>query len=111
MVNLTISHYRIGTKSFVYLKLGNLRIRLTCDIQQGPSPPFGSSFLARPSTSVLLGIESFLYRESYCSLGLTRIHSPFNEEDFLDWFRTPHYPALFHAAAAHRSLDDGSRGW
>src|ERR1700693_4727094 len=68
-------------------------------------------FRPRSSTSVLLKIESFLYRESYCYLGLTRIHSPFNEEDFFDRFRTPHYPALFHAAAAHRPLDDGSRGW
>ena len=70
-----------------------------------------SNFCSRPSTSVLLSIESFLYRESYCYLGLTRIHFVFDQEDFLDWFRTPHYPALFHAAAAHRSLDHGRRGW
>ena len=29
----------------------------------------------------------------------------------LDWLRTPHHPALFHAAAAYRSLDYGSGGW
>jgi hypothetical protein len=56
-------------------------------------------------------MELFLYPESYCSLGHTRIHSLFDLEDFFDWFRTPHYPALFHAAAAHRSLDNGGRGW
>ena len=28
-----------------------------------------------------------------------------------DWLRTPHHPALFHAAAAYRSLDYGSGGW
>ena len=49
-------------------------------------------------------MESFLYPESYCSLGLTRIHSLFDEEDLFDWFRTPHYPALFHAAAAYPSV-------
>jgi hypothetical protein len=52
-----------------------------------------------------------LYPESYCYLDPTQIHSIFNQEDFFDRFRTPHYPALFHAAAAHRSLDHGSRGW
>ncbi len=69
------------------------------------------SFRPRSSTSVLLNIESILYPESYCSLDLTQIHSLFDQEGCFDWFRTPHYPALFHAAAAHRPLDYGSRGW
>src|SRR5260370_17312725 len=62
-------------------------------------------FRPRSSTSVLLNVAPFLYPESYCSLGPTRIHSPFDQEDFLDWFRTTHYPALFHAPAPHRALD------
>ena len=77
----------------------------------GVTVSFGSSFRVRSSTSVLLSIESILYPESYCSLGLSRIHSVFDQEAFFDWFRTPHYPAIFHAAAAYRPLDDGSRGW
>src|SRR6266446_3258682 len=73
-------------------------------------PPVSRSpnFRPRSSTSVLLNIESILYLEFYCSLDLTHIHSIFNQEDCFDWFRTPHYPALFHAAAAHRPLDYGS---
>ncbi len=33
--------------------------------------------------------------ESYCYLGPARIHSPFDQEDFFDGFRTPHYPQRF----------------
>ena len=40
-------------------------------------------FRLRSSTSVLLKIESILYPESYCSLGLTRIHFSFDQEDSL----------------------------
>jgi len=40
-------------------------------------------FRPRSSTSVLLKIESILYPESYCSLGLTRIHFSFDQEDSL----------------------------
>src|ERR1700674_650939 len=69
------------------------------------------SFRPGSSTSVLLRVESILYPESYCSLGPTRINSSFDQEDFFDWFRTPHYPALFHAPAAHGSLDHGGGGW
>src|SRR6266849_6699374 len=74
-------------------------------------PSISPNFRLRPSTSVLLKVESFLYPQSYCSLDLTQIHFPFTEEDRFDWFGTPHYPALFHAAAAHCSLDHRSRGW
>ncbi len=81
------------------------------DEMSGRLYPISPNFRPRSSTSVLLNIESILYPESYCSLDLTQLHSLFNEEDRFDWFRTPHYPALFHAAAAHRSLDHGSRGW
>jgi len=42
-----------------------------------------SSFRLRSSTSVLLSIEPILYPESYCSLGRTRIHSLFDQEDSL----------------------------
>src|SRR5260370_41909946 len=76
-----------------------------------PSPSRSPNCRLRPSTSVLLKVESFLYPQSYCSLDLTQIHSFFTEEDRFDWFRTPHYPALFHAAAAHCPLDYRSRGW
>jgi len=84
--------------------------RVFC-LQERVAVTVGSNFRTRPSTSVLLKIESFLYPESYCYLGHSRIHFVFDQEDFLDGFRTPHYPALFHAAAAHCSLDYGSRGW
>ncbi|PYU56125.1 MAG: hypothetical protein DMG56_18425 [Acidobacteria bacterium] len=43
----------------------------------------GPGFRLRSSTSVLLKIESILYPESYCSLGLTRIHFSFDQEDSL----------------------------
>src|SRR5216684_2840501 len=81
------------------------------DELSGRPYPRSPNFRLRSSTSVLLNIESILYPESYCSLDLTQLHSLFNQEDRFDWFRTPHYPALFHAAAAYRPLDYGSRGW
>src|SRR5260370_16782091 len=62
------------------------------------------NFRLRPSTSVLLKVESFLYPQSYCSLDPTQIHSFFTEEDRFDWFRTPHYPPLFHSPPAHYPL-------
>ena len=73
--------------------------------------PLAPSFQPRSSTSVLLKIESILYPEFYCSLGPARIHFSFDQEDFFDWFRTPHYPTLFYAAAAHRPVDHRSRRW
>src|ERR1700687_431054 len=80
-------------------------------ILDGVGPFFSPSFRPRSSTSVLLRVEPILYPESYCSLGPTQIHFSFDQEDFFDWFRTPHYPALFHAPAAHCSLDHGGGGW
>ncbi len=76
-----------------------------------PRASISPNFRLRSSTSVLLKVESILYPQSYCSLDLTQIHSFFTEEDCFDWFGTPHYPALFHAAAAHCPLDYRSRGW
>src|SRR6266576_2322087 len=84
--------------------------RVFC-ILNGVCPSRGPSFRPRSSTSVLLRVESILYPESYCSLRPTRIHFSFDQEDFFDWFRTPHYPALFHAPAAHCSLDRRGGGW
>src|SRR6267143_6051086 len=97
--------------SSVLLWLAGFTKRCDSCIPEGVALSFSPIFRPRPSTSVLLCIESILYPESYCPLDRTRIHSLFDEEDFFDWFRTPHYPALFHAASAHRSLDNGSRGW
>jgi hypothetical protein len=51
--------------------------------RDAPNLSYSSSFLLRPSTSVLLSIESFLYPESYCSLGHTRIHSLFDQGGLL----------------------------
>src|SRR5271154_3035283 len=68
-------------------------------------------FHTRPSTSVLSSVEPILYPQSYCSLGHPRIHSLFNQEVFLDRFRTPHDATLSNAAAAHSTLDYGSSGW
>src|SRR5260370_3466898 len=56
------------------------------------------SFRRRSSTSVLPKMESILNPESYCYLGPTRLHSPFEQEDFFDRFRPPHYPPPSHAA-------------
>lgn len=80
-------------------------------IPDGVRPSLSPSFRLGSSTSVLLRVESILYPESYCSLGPTRIHFSFDQEDFFDWFRTPHYPALFHAPAAHCSLDHRGGRW
>ncbi len=52
--------------------------RLRLNLSSGPV------FRLRSSTFVLLKIESILYPKSYCSLGLTRIHSLCHQEDFFD---------------------------
>src|SRR6266446_7873395 len=52
--------------------------RLLLGVSSGPV------FRLRSSTFVLLKIEPILYPESYCYLGLTRIHSLCHQEDFFD---------------------------
>jgi hypothetical protein len=76
-----------------------------------PAAQSKSLFHPRPSTGVPSSIESILYPESYCSLGLSRIHSDFDQEVCLDRFRTPHYSTLPNAAPADRPLDNGRGGW
>jgi hypothetical protein len=46
--------------------------------KENGSPSISPNFRSRSSTSVLMKIETLLYRESYCYLGLTRIHLPFD---------------------------------
>src|SRR5205807_8487807 len=90
-------------------------LRLARLLRRSAKPKFhvinSSSFRTRSSTSVLLRVESILSLESYCKLAPTRMHSTFDQEDFLDGFRTPHHSAFFHSAAPDRSLDIGCRRW
>src|SRR5205807_5516127 len=95
--------------------LSFVTISETLEKERSAKPKFhvinSSSFRTRSSTSVLLRFESILSLESYCKLAPTRMHSTFDQEDFLDGFRTPHHSAFFHSAAPDRSLDIGCRRW
>jgi hypothetical protein len=72
------------TRNILYLMaLSGSRNQRFIRARDLPIPSASSTFSLRPSTSVLLSIESFLYPESYCSLGHTRIHSLFDQGGLL----------------------------